>query len=316
MSTSLNDTVAEVYREVMIQTEEKSILRKLRKKPLGVFRRMRQYVRRMLCKHGRETIFGRKKRGAGSEMFNVFQPTDKVFPEVKIAVYTVITGNYDDIKTHIYMDDTIDYYLITDAPESKTSAISQEWRKRLNILPVPGHLEGLNNAKKNRYIKLHPDEILSEENTGKKYDYTVYLDGSIRITCDIKPLVYSLIESGKSIAIHKHPGVDCIYDEAQNCWIIGKVKWKDAAEQMKTYRQEGMPEHFGLHETSIIIRKCNDPELHSVMNEWWKQIERYSHRDQLSLSYALWKTGHDISYVFSLGNKAGKNPYFLMYPHN
>ena len=316
MSTSLNDTVFEVYRELTLKPSRNTFFQKLKRHPAGIYTRLRRYIRRFLCEYGRETLFRRKKRAAGGELFNVFHPTDKVFPDVKIAVYTVIIGGSDTIKGHVYMDDDIDYYVVTDAPASKIAEIPQEWRDRLKVLPVPSGLEGLSDVKKSRYFKLYPDEVLSYENTGKKYDYTIYIDGSMRITCDIKPLVYSLIASGKSIAIHEHSSVDCIYDEAQNCWIIGKVKWKDAREQINFYRQEGMPRHFGLHENSVIIRKCNDPELHRVMDEWWRQIKRYCHRDQLSLSYALWKNGHDMSYVFSLGKNIRRNPYFLEYPHN
>lgn len=298
-----------------MQQRENTILKRLQRHPMGIYTRLRSYVRRFLCEYGRKTLFRRKPNNIPS--FNVFKPTDKVFPDTKIAVYSVITGGYDSLKGHIYVDDELDYYLVTDIPASKISAMAKiGTMDRINIIPVPEHLEGLSSVKKQRYIKLHPDEVLSEDMTGKKYDYTIYLDGSARITCDIKPLVYSLIDSGKSIAIHQHADVDCIYDEAQNCWIRGKAKWKDFREQMKSYRQEGMPRHFGLHETSVIIRKCNDPELHSVMDEWWRQIERYSHRDQLSLSYALWKNGLDMSYVFSLGNRVSRNTYFLGYPHH
>ena len=174
----------------------------------------------------------------------------------------------------------------------------------------------MSNVKKQRYIKLHPDELLSEENTGKKYDYTVYIDGNIRITCNIRPLIYSLAASGKSIAIHNHYVRDCIFDEAKTCYLCGMVSWHSMTEQMNAYKAEGMPKHFGLPETGVIIRKCNDPELQKIMHEWWLQIERYTHRDQLSLSYILWKNGLDMSYIFSLGNNIWKNPYFLTYPHN
>ena len=40
--------------------------------------------------------------------------------------------------------------------------------------------------------RLNHDEML--ELTSRKYYYSIYIDGSIRIICDIKPLVYSLIE--------------------------------------------------------------------------------------------------------------------------
>ena len=184
------------------------------------------------------------------------------------------------------------------------------------VLPVPESLSGLSNAKKNRYMKLHPDEVLSEAVTGKKYDYTIYIDSSMRITCDIKPLVYSLIASGKSIAVHNHRVRDCIYDEGQQIWIFGRLDRRSIWEQLDFYRSEGMPKHFGLLENTVLIRKSNDSQLQDIMHQWWQQIERFTHRDQLSLPYVLWKNGLDMSYIFSLGTNVWDNPYFLYYPHN
>lgn len=145
-------------------------------------------------------------------------------------------------------------------------------------------------------MKIHHDEMM--ELTGKKYDYCVYIDGTFRITCDIKPLVYSLIEDGRSIAIHEHCSRDCIYEEAESCMWLSKADAKGVNEQVKFYRKEGMPEHFGLHETGVIIRKCNDSKLNDIMHQWWLQIERFTHRDQLGLSYVLWKNGMKSSYIY------------------
>ena len=319
MSTNLNDVVAELYRELQIRYEKKPVpvskFKKLCRAPMHMFHQLWKRMRFPLHGYGAAFVKDMPVYAAG---FNKFQPTDKVFPDIKIAVYSAITGGYDNIKTPIYIDDTLDYYLFTDAPASGTSEIMQTSGERCSftMLPVPEHLTGLSSAKKNRYIKLHPDEVLSESITGKKYDYTVYIDGSIRITCDIKPLVYSLVESGKNIAIHTHFVRDCLFDEAKICYFGGKADWNSLTEQMNAYRREGMPRHFGLAENSVIIRKCNDPELQHIMHEWWLQIKRYTHRDQLSLPYVLWKNGLDMSYIFSLGTNVWKNPYFLFSRHN
>ncbi|MBQ6112253.1 MAG: DUF616 domain-containing protein [Synergistaceae bacterium] len=238
---------------------------------------------------------------------NEFIPTDKKFPGTKIAVYKVITGGYDNLKDPVYIDDEIDYYAFTD---SESMQPGKAWK----IISVPERLSGLSNTKKNRYMKIHHDETL--ELTGKKYDYCVYIDGSLRITCDIKPLVYSLIESGKNIAIHHHRIRDCIYSERNDILMLNKAKAKDIDRQLDFYRKEGMPEHFGLLENTVIIRKCNDSKLNDIMHQWWLQVERFTHRDQLSLPYVLWKNGLTCSYIFSLGTNVWRNPYFLYHPHN
>ena len=44
------------------------------------------------------------------------------------------------------------------------------------------------------------------------------------------------------------------------------------------------------------------------MSKWWEMIERFSHRDQLSLSYALWKL--DYKKFFYLPATTNKSRWF------
>ena len=66
---------------------------------------------------------------------------------------------------------------------------------------------------------------------------------------------------------------------------------------MKLYREEGFPEHYGLNETNIMYRNHKSDKIISIMEEWWKFIENYSKRDQLSLSYVLWKNNMQLNYL-------------------
>ena len=34
-----------------------------------------------------------------------------------------------------------------------------------------------------------------------------------------------------------------------------------------------------------------------MMNKWYEEIKNYSHRDQLSFNYIMWKTGLKIKYI-------------------
>ena len=321
MSTSINDVVFEVYGEFLRRQEKdlktiagmsmSSRIKKAMKNPFLLFTwPLRKIYGKLKARYDYCTNdYIRRLRNANRtpESMNIFTPTQKKFPDAKIAVYTVITGGYDDLKDPVYIDDDIDYYVGTDSSAVITHrGGGHTWR----AIPVPARLDGLSNVKKQRYIKLHPDEILPEG-----YDYTVYIDGSFRITCDIKPLVYSLIDDGRTIAMHMHYLRDCIYDEAAACFAGGVLTYEATRQQMDFYRSQGMPEHFGLPESPVIIRKCNDIELHGIMNDWWKEIERFTHRDQLSLPYVLWKNGKDISYIYSLGGNVWKNPCFLYYVH-
>ena len=299
MSTAINDVVLELYREFGNKTRQSTRLQNLRKNPLRVL---------AIWSWKLYKIYKGSYRLRRAE--NKFVPTTRKFPSTKIAVFTAITGGYDNLMEPIYVDDELDYYAFVD---EKSAGLLTGGRGTWKQIPIPSHLEGLSDAKKNRYVKMHPDEML--ELTGKKYDYSVYIDGCFRITCDIKPLVYSLIEDGRTVAIHTNDSWDCAYTEAALMALRLVADPELIRRQMKFYRDEGFPEHFGSFENPVIIRKCGDTELQVIMESWWQQVERFTQRDQLSLPYALWKNHKDKSYVFPLGGNVWKSPYFITYEH-
>ena len=71
------------------------------------------------------------------------------------------------------------------------------------------------------------------------------------------------------------------------------------------YKEEGVPENIGMYETNVIVSHPDDNIVQMIFNEWWKEIEHNSKRDQLSLTYVLWKNRlmrypHSaVSYQFS-----------------
>lgn len=233
---------------------------------------------------------------------NVFSPVDDVFPEARIAVYTVSTGKYDKIKEPIYVDSHIDYFVFTEQEIPSDSA----W-KRINI--PEGLKEGRTSLEQARYIKSHPHEFF------KKYDVSIFIDGNIRITCDIKPLVYTMMASGKKMAIHRHQVRNCVYQEAKAIFAAGKASLHDMNKQMKSYKKAGFPKGFGLFETNVIIREHNNEDCINIMNTWWREMDKHTKRDQLSFTYALWVNGKTSDYVLSLGNNSRRNPYFIVDSH-
>ena len=63
------------------------------------------------------------------------------------------------------------------------------------------------------------------------------------------------------------------------------------------YIKEQFPYKNGLIESSIIVRKHNNKECIYLMNKWTNEIIKYSHRDQLSYNYLIWKTGIKTKYI-------------------
>lgn len=285
----INKIVFEVYNGVLdmdyTKNEKKSVLNIISK----IFRYLwTGYIFK---------LWNIKKKMNKKNNFVVCQDT---YPGLKIAIYTVNTGNYDEIKDPIFVDENIDYYVFCNS-EIK----SKVWKR----LEIPAYLDKYNSLEKARYLKTHPHLFFDN------YDYSIFIDGNVRITCDIKPLIFTMVKKNKKIAIHQHQIRDCIYDEGKAILAAGKAKKKNVKKQLNKYKQEKFPTHFGLFETNIVIREHNNIECKLIMDTWWNEINHYTKRDQLSFTYALWKNGFDSEYVLSLGDNSRRNPYFIVDSH-
>ena len=271
------------------------------KSDISFIKKIKKMLRFMISGY----IFRYKKDSSKAKRLNVFNSTNNVYKNEKICIYTVCIGKYDSIKNPIYYDENIDYYIFTDQEISNDLI----WKK-INIKNIQ-KISGLSLVEKTRYVKMHPEEFFSD------YSYSVYIDSNVRVACDIKPLVYSLIDSGKFMGLYEHPSRNCVYQEAKAIYAVGKSKLKYIRPQIKQYKSEGFPKKFGLFENNIIIRRHNDYKCIEIMNAWWNELLKYkSKRDQLCLVYCLWKHNFSFSDVFSLGNNSRKNPYFIVKAHS
>ena len=95
----------------------------------------------------------------------------------------------------------------------------------------------------------------------------------------------------------------------------GTNNWKDnpliIQKQVERYKKEGFPINFGLAETSVVIRKHNDPSCIKLDEDWWLEMKHGSRRDQLSLNYVEWKNNTKIHYI---QGDVRNNQYFEMIP--
>lgn len=221
----------------------------------------------------------------------------KKYPKTKVVVYSCIWGNYDSILEPYFINPDIDYYMITNNEIPNKSY----WNK---FSPKLNNLDGLTNIEINRYFKINPHLIFPE------YDYSIYIDGNIRIVTDMMPLIIDLINSEKTIGIHRYQ-TQCIYN-MKDAIIAGKKSSREKVNyQINRYKKDGFPKDFGAFECNILVRKHNDKECIQIMNEWWKEfLNSSTKRDQLSFPYVLWKNKKDSNCIFSLGDDVYLNPRF------
>lgn len=219
----------------------------------------------------------------------------------KIAVFTALIGNYDELNDPIRVEnDFCDYYCFTDNEQLKSDVWKIVYVKQSDY----SELKGLDKVKFARYIKTHPHTFL------KEYKHTIFIDANLTIR---KSLIawYCLYSNGNGILTFKHPDRDCVYDEEIRCKEMNKDNPVVMDKQISRYRKEGYPKHNGLVMTNLMYRE-NNKEVNNFNEKWWKEIKKESRRDQLSFNYVQWKTKIDVDLC---PLHAAFNDYFIYNYH-
>ena len=216
-----------------------------------------------------------------------------------LVVYTAITGGYDTLHEPLYIDKDCDYICFTD--QRITAQKDTVW-KIINVKKD----ESTGSIKAARRIKALPHKYLP-----KQYTESLWLDACYEITESVRGYIKGFKQNDQILCV-THPERDCIYDEAAVC-----AEWKldDAyiiERQMDRYIAQGYPKHQGLIASGILYREHRAPKVIAAMNEWWKEIQGNSGRDQLSFNYVCWKLG--VTYDVCNMN-CFTNSYFRWTPH-
>lgn len=168
-----------------------------------------------------------------------------------------------------------------------------------------------NEVMKPKYHKIFPPE---------SYDYSVWIDGTITVK-DISHLAKNVkrVLGKNDIALFQHPLRDSWLQELQECAELALDDSKYFERQLKDYT-DNIPLN-GLYECSVIIRR-NTKEMKKFNHVWWKEIKKYSTRDQISLPAALYKTNTEVSIIPGTVQGPDRHPsftgneFFSYTPHN
>ena len=193
--------------------------------------------------------------------------------------YTCIIGNYTKLCNHAFINPGWDYVCFTD---------NQEFikKKHIGVWQIkPLVFDKLDNTKNNRWHKLNPHLLFPE------YKKSLYLDGNLRI---LTSYYSSLVGKAKSTFLFPEHVFNCIYEHLDLIEKVNKETKENLNRLRDKYEKEKMPRKWGLTENNMIFRKHHDPEVISLMEQWWHMVENYSRRDQASLMYILWKNNVDL----------------------
>ena len=224
--------------------------------------------------------------------------TPNYFLDERIAIYTSVFGDYVKINEPFILPDNCDFFIISDSKPKNSN-----W-KHLNLDISNFGLLGKSDAEKNRFFKMFPNKIF------KKYKYSIYIDGSIKIMTDLTEFVHDINKYG--LKAHGHYRNSCVYDEIKKCKKLRKDTDENLTKHFMHLKASGMPKKFGLLEAGILVREHHSPICISLMEEWWHEFSQYSKRDQISLPFVLWKFGINVTEVSTLGNDIYTNYAFRL----
>lgn len=219
----------------------------------------------------------------------------------RILVYTCVFRGYDRVFPPVHHDPTIDYVLITDDPSTSVPG----WR----TIHVDRTQFGSESAP-NRYFKM-----LAHKSIFPGYDVSIYVDGNIRVIGRTTEFAANFLESGAALGVFRHPRRQSIEEEAKACLESGKLADVARLEsELADYTADGFPDKQGLMETGVVVKNHRHRALDEAMELWWRLFERFDSRDQISLPYAIWKTGLPTLVIEQSFREP--NPYFGLYPHS
>ncbi|MEL6790488.1 MAG: rhamnan synthesis F family protein [Pseudomonadota bacterium] len=218
----------------------------------------------------------------------------------RIAVYSAISGGYEDLVRPLTIDDQVDYFLFTDQP----ARYDPDWATVIET-PFISHKP----VRTARYAKTHPHFWFPD------YDYAIWLDANVLPVASLLPYVAQLEGTGYEAAFIQHPlRYNCMEEGGE----LIKFNLDDQAiieEQLMRYGR--YTDIFGeeLIETNFFICRPQLATTRAFFTHWWSELNRYSHRDQLSINYAILQTGLNWRPIFDDNQSLRDSSDFFLLEH-
>jgi hypothetical protein len=224
-----------------------------------------------------------------------------MFRKNPAIVYGCNFNNYDVVLDPLYPDPNILYILFSDQIDPKLKV----WKtvitdyKEFNADP----------QRAARFIKTHPKELLPPHNI------SIWVDCCYQIQIKDYDLFIKISLNNNGIACFAHPRRNTLWEEFAECLAKNLDYSKVITGQLEKYTLE-VDRNLPLYHTAVLVRKFN-PEINNLNLMWYEEINNHSKRDQLSLSYVVWRKGIYMNSIPSiLGINLYKSPYFKKFKHS
>lgn len=215
-------------------------------------------------------------------MINVFESPEIKAKTGSIAVFSCYFGDHEPLNLNSLGEwSDADKYIFTDIPN----------------LIYPGatviHLEsyGLPAQILSRRPKIRPHKYF------QNHDWVIYIDNRATLTVSPLDIVLQIEDSTtdeeqKGRFLFAHPERNCIYNEIKACLTLGKLGESEAARLLSVLKKEKYPPNAGLFVNTIMIERMGCKTTDRFNDLWYEMTLGFCHRDQISLAYSMWISGH------------------------
>lgn len=218
-------------------------------------------------------------------------------PKVKVVVYTALFGDADRLWSVPPMAARgVKYIVFTEKPRREVGLWTYDFsHEHPTMLKGTDYVSPLNcyweqriikppyeDRKSARYYKALAHKVLRD------VDVSIWVDANVRLV--LPPKLAADWVSRRDLAVFKHMKRTCLYAEAQVCLMLGLGSKDLINAQVRAYRKLKMPKRWGLATTRCMIRR-HTPEMAKLNEAWWKETQKQSLRDQLSLPFVCWREG-------------------------
>lgn len=199
-----------------------------------------------------------------------------------VTVFTCTVGKTDPVRPPTVKTHNVRYVCFSDRPSSPSP---------YEHVPVPTQADLSSERLLSRQLKIRADMPELGES-----DVSLWHDAAYQLKSNPIDVAIRHLTDDLDMVAFKHPHRSLIEDEA-----VAIDKWKyvpleQMRDQVKTYRTAGFVKQTAITSTGFCLRRTT-PDV-AVFNQlWWQEVARWGWRDQMSVDYAIWKTGIRVGYL-------------------
>lgn len=142
-----------------------------------------------------------------------------------------------------------------------------------------------------KWPKLHPHILFPF------HDLSIWIDAGWRVVNEkfVAEVVAAL--GDRPMAFLKHRWRTRLHDEAVATMEHAKYAGLPIRAQIEAYFADGYPDHLGLAECTMLVRRHHTKEAIAFDEAWWAENEQWTICDQLSAPYVMWKQGRAFDWL-------------------